>query len=81
MKIRKLTEPLIDKAEGMCGGFPYNTELASSAGVSICFWYGDTYDEERLQRALHKARNARDVVMALASPGQPTGFWAHQNIN
>lgn len=80
MKIRKLTERLEDKAEGMCGGFAYNTELAGPGGVSICFWYGDTYDEAKLQLALHKARNARDVVRALASPGQPTSFWAHQDI-
>ena len=80
MKIRKLSEPLVDRAEGTCGGFPYNTELASSAGCSICFWYGDTYNEAALQHALRKARNARDIVYALASPGQPTSFWAHQDI-
>ena len=80
MKIRKLSEPLVDRAEGTCGGFQYNTELVSSAGCSICFWYGDTYNEAALQHALRKARNARDIVYALASPGQPTSFWAHQDI-
>jgi hypothetical protein len=81
MRIRKLEEPLEGRAEGMCGGFPYDTELAGPDGVSICFWYWDTYDEAALQAALAKARNARDIVYAVASPGQPKSFWAHSDIN
>lgn len=80
MKLRKLDEPLVGKAEGLCDGIPYDTELAGPDGVSICFWYGDDYDEERLQRALEKARADRDIVRAIASPGQPTKFWAHHDI-
>lgn len=80
MRIRRLTEPLEDRAEGMCGGFPYNTDTVSSQGCSICFWYGDDFDEEGLRQALSKARGARDIVWACASPGKPTKFWAHQDI-
>lgn len=80
MKVRKLTDVLVDKAEGMCGGLPYNTELAGSGGCSIVFWYGDTYDAEKVAQALNKARRARDILYALASPGEPVSFWAHQDI-
>lgn len=81
MRIRKLSEPLNDKAEGYCGPFPYSTELASSAGVSIHFWTGsNSPTESELQRALRKARGARDIVSATWSEGMPTKFWAHQDI-
>jgi hypothetical protein len=82
MRIRKLAEPLNDKAEGYCGGFPYTTELAGPDGVSIHFWVGaQTVTEEMLQAALTKARRARDVVCASWSEGMPIKFWAHQDIN
>ena len=80
MKIRKMEEVLVDRAEGMCCGLPYNTDLVSSAGCSILFWCGDAFDESLLQTALSKARGSRDIVYAVASLGQPTGFWAHQDI-
>lgn len=81
MRIRQLSESLIDKAEGYCGDFPYTTELASSAGVSIHFWTGaEKPSDEKLQETLSKARRARDVVYATWSYGMPTAFWAHQDI-
>ena len=80
MRIRRLESNLADRAEGLCCGLPYNTELASSAGCSIHFWCGESFDEELLQKALHTARNNRDIVYALASLGEPTGFWAHQDM-
>jgi len=80
MKVRRLEETLDDRAEGLCCGLPYNTELASSAGCSIHFWCGESFDENLLQKALVKARHNRDIVCALASLGQPTSFWAHQDI-
>lgn len=81
MRIRKLSEPLNDKAEGYCDGFPYATELASIDGVSIHFWVGaQSVTEEQLQAALKKARRARDIVSASWSEGMPTAFWAQQDI-
>ena len=80
MKIRKQDDVRDDRAEGMCGGLPYATDLVSSDGCSIHFWCGDAFDEVLLNEALRKARNARDVIKATASLGQPTGFWAHQDI-
>ena len=75
-------EPLEDKAEGTCCGFPYDTQLASSAGCSIHFWVGDTNPGMvRLQQALAVARRHRDIVSATWSLGQPTKFWAHQDMN
>lgn len=73
------------KAEGDCCGFPYNTELVNSDGVSVLFWTGDRDPaaEETmtdLEKALRAARNHRDVVCALACPGNPTSYWAHEPI-
>lgn len=81
MRIRKLKEPLIDKAEGYCDGLPYTTELAGPDGVSIHFWVGaQSVTEEQLQAALRKARGARDIVSASWSEGMPISFWATQDI-
>lgn len=80
MKIRRMETILDAKAEGVCCGLPYNTELASSAGCSIHFWCGEAFDGDLLQEALGKARRDRDIVSASASLGQPAGFWAHQDI-
>lgn len=80
MRIRRMDEPFQGRAEGLCAGLPYDTELASSAGVSILFWCGDSFDQEKLETALHHARRSRDVVCAVASLGAPSSFWAHQDI-
>ncbi len=82
MKIRKLREPLIDKAEGDCCGFPYTTELAGPGGVSIHFWTGNDAvpEPELIEKALRHARRARDVVYATWSTGSPTSYWAHNDI-
>lgn len=79
MRIRQI-EPLEDKAEGLCCGLPYDTQLASSAGVSIHFWVGETRDQGLLEKALHVARGNRDIVYATWSHGEPIGFWAHQDM-
>ena len=72
---------LEDKAEGNCCGLAYTTELAGSQGVSVHFWTGATADpEERVQKALKRIRQERDVVRATWSPGTPTSYWAHQDI-
>lgn len=81
MKIRRMETPLEDKAEGLCCGLPYNTELASIAGCSIHFWCDEAFDDDLLQEALEKARRNRDIIYASASLGQPTKFWAHQDIH
>jgi len=73
--------PLDDKAEGTCGGFPYNTELASINGVAVHFWVGDyPVQAPALQAAERKIRGARDVVSVTWSYGHPSGFWAHADI-
>lgn len=80
------TDHASDKAEGDCLGFPYNTELVSSEGVSILFWLGDRdrsdpRTEELLQRTLLEAIRNRNIVRASCCPGLPSGYWAHQNIS
>lgn len=80
MKIRKREEPLVDKAEGLCAGLPYNTELSSSAGCSIHFWCGESFYDQKLEQALKVARAHRDIVSASASLGLPTSFWAHSDM-
>ena len=81
MRLRRLETPLVDKAEGICCGYPYNTELANINGVSIHFWVGDdTPDPDRLQHVLDQACHARDIVYATYSHGHPAGYWAHSDI-
>lgn len=81
MKIRQI-DVLEDKAEGTCMGFPYDTQLASSAGCSIHFWVGDTKPSLlRLQQALSAAMRQRDIVSATWSHGHPTKFWCNNDIN
>jgi hypothetical protein len=73
--------PATDRAEGLCCGLPYDTQLASSAGCSIHFWCGEAFDDALLEQALKKARSNRDIIYASASLGQPINFWANQDIN
>lgn len=80
MKARATGGILVDRAEGRCHGLPYSTELASSQGCSIHFWVGDNYDADLVSKALDAARGSRDIVYASWSLGQPTGFWANQDI-
>ena len=84
MKIRKI-EPIQDKAEGTCMGFPYDTQLASSAGVSIHLWVKGNVDSPHLRQSLQKALSAamrhRDIVSATWSFGEPTKFWCNNDIN
>lgn len=78
MKIRRMTEPHEGRAEGTCCGLPYQTELASSQGISVVFWCGDDFDNDLLQKAAHSMCNRRDVVYILASLGQPTDYYKHR---
>jgi hypothetical protein len=80
MKVRKLDEILDARAEGLCCGLPYATELVSDAGCSIHFWCNAAFDETLLQKALDRARTQRDVIRATASLGQPYAFWAHSEM-
>lgn len=80
MHIRKMDEVFVGKAEGRCCGLPFDTELASSAGCSIVFWCGDSFDDELLKKALEAAQRNRDIVYASASLGQPTSFWANTEM-
>lgn len=80
MRIRLVDNPKT-KAEGLCNGLPYDTQLVNINGVNIHFWVSDPYDSMQLPAALSKAINERDIVSATWSLGEPTGFWAHQNID
>lgn len=80
MKIRKLAELFEYRAEGQCCGLAYTTELISAGGCSIHFWCGQEFDDDLLEKALSKARGSRDILCARASLGEPTGYWAHQDI-
>lgn len=80
MQPRKIDEPFEDRAEGLCNGLPYTTELVSSEGVSVHFWTGDLNGDhltEALAIACDTIRRKRDVVRIQYSTGEPTGFWAH----
>lgn len=79
MKITAINNPGI-KAEGLCNGLPYNTELVSSAGAHIHFWVGRERDERQLLKAVLAAQYARDIVKITWSTGEPDGFWTHQDI-
>ncbi len=79
MRIRKIENPK-GKAEGLCNGMPYNTDICSSAGCSIHFWTGLDDSEVAREAALRRAQNARDVIYATWSFGLPDGFWASQDI-
>ena len=68
-----------DRAEGSCLGFPYNTELVSIDGAAIHFWLSGGAESD-LPAALATAKSERDIVCATWCHGQPSGFWAHQNI-
>jgi hypothetical protein len=75
-------DPLIEKAEGLCLETPYNTELVSINGCSIHFWLrSHTPTDAELQTLLTVARRHRDIVRATWSAGDPTGFWAHEDIS
>lgn len=79
MRIRHIDIPT-EKAEGKCRDFPYNTNLVSAEGVQIHFWVGAKYDVDQVADALSRARNARDIVSATWSFGEPSGYWTNQDI-
>lgn len=68
------------KAEGMCEGFPYDTELASIDGVVIHFWLGNVPSKTLAKKLLKEAKRHRDIVGMTYSDGMPTGFWAANNL-
>lgn len=71
----------VDRAEGLCLGVPYNTELVSINGVCIHFWLGTLRVTAELLRKLRShASHQRDIVRATYSSGKPTGFWAHEDF-
>jgi hypothetical protein len=69
------------KAEGYISDFPYNTEQASSQGVTFHVWLGNADPTpELLLRLERTANDQRDVVRFTYSNGAPTGFWAHEDF-
>lgn len=83
MHITKIDNPNT-KAEGLCDGLPYTTDTYNINGCAIHFWVPDctllARIKSKLDTTLRKAMNARDIVRATWSFGEPTGFWAHQDI-
>jgi hypothetical protein len=79
MKTRKIENPE-DRAEGLCLGYAYNTELVSSAGVNVHFWLGDNETPELAARLLARMRRERDIVCCTYSGGAPVGFWARCDV-
>ena len=78
--IARKIDPIEGRAEGRCCGLPYDTQLASSAGCAIHFWVGETHNPELLKKAVSVARNHRDIVYATWSHGEPTSFWANEDM-
>lgn len=83
MRILNIANP-DTKAEGLCNGLPYTTDTYSADGCAIHFWIPDrallAHIKPKLDIALHKAQNTRDIVMVTWSLGEPAGFWAHEDI-
>lgn len=77
--------PITERAEGVCGGFPYDTQLVSADGVQVIFWTGEHEPSNptvyaMLQRALRAIQDDRDVVSAVACKGAPISYWNHADI-
>ena len=69
------------RAEGLIGGYPYNTELVNVNGVAFHIWLGETAATPALLKKLKRlAKNQRDVVYMTYSDGSPSGFWAHEDF-
>jgi hypothetical protein len=68
------------KAEGICGGLPYNTELVNADGVTVHFWVQTAARESLLATACDKIIMRRDVVSITWCYGEPAGYWAHEDI-
>lgn len=78
--IRRVACPAM-KAEGHALGYPYDTELVNINGVEIHFWLrGDPPSPALLDKLERMARRNRDVVRMTFSDGEPTGFWANQDL-
>lgn len=71
------------KAEGVCHGLPYDTQLVSINGVEVLFWIGDlTISNETkalLARAKCEMKMQRDCVRFIYCRGKPSGYWANEN--
>ena len=80
MRTHRIACP-VDKAEGDCAGYPYNTELASINGVRVHLWMrGDADDRAKVDTLAAIMCAERDVVRVSYSDGEPTGYWAHQDV-
>ena len=69
------------KAEGRIAGHPYDTEIINAAGCAFHVWLGDAEATPALLAQLVALASARRVVVAFTwSPGEPFGFWAHEDF-
>lgn len=60
---------------------PYNTFLAGPNGSHIHFWLDYPYHGEKLAKKLKAfATHFRDIVSCSYSGGEPSGYWAHQDM-
>lgn len=70
------------KAEGLCDGVPYDTQIVSADGCCVHFWMGaDSKNTERLRKLIGIAKNNRDVVEVTFSDGEPDGFWTKLDMS
>ena len=68
--------------------FPYSTRLASSAGVHMDIYMGNTkgdlklndYSPELKAKLKSVAKSHRDCISFRFIGGTPTGYWAHEII-
>lgn len=88
MKIRETSKEFAPRrAEGNAYALPYDTELASSAGVHIHFWVSDEIRQKGqaevdrvLKHTLLAMQAERDIVSASFSYGQPESYWANSDF-
>lgn len=76
----RIDNPAHVKAEGLCNGYPYDTQLVSIDGVCIHFWLSIHASPGLAEKLERSARRQRDIVYSTYSDGMPDGFWAHENI-
>lgn len=70
------------RAEGRICGLPYNTEVINGNGTEFHIWIGNrTMDVHLCARLTGVARAHRDVVRFTYCEGEPTGFWANEDIS
>ena len=83
----KKVECPVEKAEGdihvpgLKEPVPYNTWSAGPDGCHLHIWLDiPYYGAETARKIKAFATNFRDIVSASYSEGEPTSYWAHQDM-